>query len=109
MHMSIGYLEPLVCVTFVHANLCTHILASIFQDGGNPFPGYYILDFLLLSLPVLNSVTDESQHTLHYYIANVHVRYIIIHRRITSLKVKLNGFFFCLCSLVSGHPMYNKN
>ena len=32
--MSKGYLQPLVIfifgVTFVHANLCTHILASIF-------------------------------------------------------------------------------
>ena len=25
-------------VKFVHANLCMHILASIFQDGGKPFP-----------------------------------------------------------------------
>ena len=25
-------------VTFVHANVCMHILALIFQDGGNPFP-----------------------------------------------------------------------
>ena len=42
MRMSIVYLEPLVIfifgATFVHANLCMHILASIFQDGGNPFP-----------------------------------------------------------------------
>ena len=52
MRMSIGYLEPLVIfgVTFVHANLCMHILALIFQDGGNPFP--------VTRLPVLNSVTD---------------------------------------------------
>ena len=33
-----------------------HILALIFQDGGNPFP--------VPRLPVLNSVTDSSQHTL---------------------------------------------
>ena len=25
-------------VTFVHANLCMHILASIIQDGGKSFP-----------------------------------------------------------------------
>ena len=25
-------------VTFVHANLCVHFLASIVQDGGNPLP-----------------------------------------------------------------------
>ena len=56
--MSKGYLQPLVifCVTFVHANLCMHILASTFQDGGNPFP--------VTRLPVLNSVTDSSRHTL---------------------------------------------
>ena len=59
MHMSIGYLEPLVIifffffflfgVTFVHANLCRHILASTCQDGDNPFP--------VTRLQVLNSVT----------------------------------------------------
>ena len=63
MRMSIGYLEPLVIfiffifgVTFVHANLCIHILASTCQDGGNPFP--------VIGLPVVNSVTDSSRHTL---------------------------------------------
>ena len=44
------------CVTFVHANLCTHILASIIQDGGNPFP--------VTRLPALTSVTDSSRHSL---------------------------------------------
>ena len=39
-------------VTFVHANLFMHILASTFQDGGNPFP--------VTRFPVLNSVTDSS-------------------------------------------------
>ena len=39
----------------MHAKLCMHILASIFQDGSNPFP--------LARLPVLNSVTDLSQHS----------------------------------------------
>ena len=60
MRMSIGYLEPLVFfifgVTFVHANLCMHILASTYQDGGNPFP--------VIRLPVVNCVTDSSRHTL---------------------------------------------
>ena len=67
MRMSIGYLEPLVIiiiififfifgVTFVHANLCLHILASTCQDGGNPFP--------VIRLPVVNCVTDSSRHTL---------------------------------------------
>ena len=60
MRMSKGYLEPLVIfifgVTFVHANLCTHILASTCQDVGNPFP--------VIRLPVVNSVTDSSRHTL---------------------------------------------
>ena len=42
MRMSIGCLEPLVFfgVTFVHANLCVHILALTFQDGGNLISGY---------------------------------------------------------------------
>ena len=40
----------------MHANLCMHILASIFQDGSNPFP--------ITRLPVLSSVTDSSRHTL---------------------------------------------
>ena len=72
MRMSISYLEPLVNfgVTFVHANLCMHILASTCQDGGNPFP--------IIRLPVLNSVTNSSRHTLllpalH---SHDHVRYI---------------------------------
>ena len=65
MRTSIGYLEPLVFiiiiffifgVTFVDANLCMHILASTCQDGGNPFP--------VIRLPVVNSVTDSSRHTL---------------------------------------------
>ena len=43
-------------VTFVHANLCTHILASIIQDGGNTFP--------VTRLPALTSVTDSSRHSL---------------------------------------------
>ena len=63
--MSKGYLQPLVIiififfifgVTFVHANLCLHILASTCQDGGNPFP--------VIRLPVVNCVTDSSRHTL---------------------------------------------
>ena len=67
-------------VIFMHVNLCMHILASIFQDGGNQFP--------VTRLPVLNSVNDLSQHTLllsslhRYWSQKVH----IIHRRI-------NGFF----------------
>ena len=40
----------------MHANLCMHILASTCQDGGNPFP--------VIRLPVVNSVTDSSRHTL---------------------------------------------
>ena len=61
--MSKGYLQPLAIiiffifgVTFVHANLCMHILASTCQDGGNPFP--------VIRLPVVNCVTDSSRHTL---------------------------------------------
>ena len=40
----------------MHENLCMHILALTFQDGGNPFP--------VTRLPVLNSVTESSRHTL---------------------------------------------
>ena len=40
----------------MHANLCMHILASTYQDGGNPFP--------VIRLPVVNCVTDSSRHTL---------------------------------------------
>ena len=64
--MSKGYLQPLVIiiiiiffifgVTLVHANLCMHILASTCQDGSNPSP--------VIRLPVVNSVTDSSRHTL---------------------------------------------
>ena len=43
-------------VTIVHANLCMYILASTFQDGGNPFP--------VTRLPVLNSMTDSSHDML---------------------------------------------
>ena len=34
----------------MHANVCMHILASTFQDGGNPFS--------VTKLPVLSSVTE---------------------------------------------------
>ena len=82
--MSKGYLQPLVFflgVTFVHANLCMHILALIFQDGGNPFP--------VTRLPVLSSVTDSSRHTLllstlhSYGSRQVYIR----HRRITGFHL----------------------
>ena len=65
----------------MHANLCMHILASIFQDGGNPFP--------VTRLPVLSNVTDLSRHTLllptlHSYGSHqVYIR----HRRITGFHV----------------------
>ena len=95
MRMSIGYLEPLVIiiiiiiififfifgVTFVHANLCMHILASTCQDGGNPFP--------VIRLPVVNSVTDSSRHTLR--LPALHSQWsrqvYIIHRSITGFLV----------------------
>ena len=38
------------------AEMEMHILASIFQDGSNPFP--------VTRLPVLTSVIDSSRHTL---------------------------------------------
>ena len=68
-------------VTFVHANLCMHILASTSQDGGNPFP--------VIRLPVVNSVTDSSRHTLRLpalhsqWSRQVH----IIHRSIPGFLV----------------------
>ena len=92
MRMSIGYLEPLVIiiiififfifgVTFVHANLCMHILASTCQDGGNPFP--------VIGLPVVNCVTDSSRHTLR--VPALHSQWsrqvYIIHRSITGFLV----------------------
>ena len=90
MRMSIGYLEPLVIiiffifgVTFVHANLCMHILASTCQDGGNPFP--------VIRLPVVNSVTDSSRHTL--LLPALHSQWsrqvYIIHQSITGFLVVL--------------------
>ena len=89
MRMSIGYLEPLVFitiffifgVTFVHANLRMHILASTCQHGGNPFP--------VIRLPVVNSVTDSSRHTLR--LPALHSQWsrqvYIIHRSITGFLV----------------------
>ena len=86
MRMSIGYLRPLVLlfffgVTFVHANLCMHILALIIQDGGNPFP--------VTRLPVLNSVTDSSRRSL--LLTSLHRLWsrqvYIIHRSITGFLV----------------------
>ena len=83
--MSKGYLQPLVIfifgVTFVHANLCVHILASTCQDGGNPFP--------VIRLPVVNSVTDSSRHTLLLPVLRSqwsHQVYII-HQSITGFLV----------------------
>ena len=87
MRMSIGYLEPLVIiffifgVTFVHANLCMHILASTCQDGGNPFP--------VIRLPFVNSVTDSSRHTL--LLPALHSQWsrqvYILHQSITGFLV----------------------
>ena len=85
--MSKGYLQPLVFllfffgVTFVHANLCTHMLASIIQDGGNPFP--------VTRLPALTSVTDSSRHSLLLTsLLRLWSRQVyIIHRSITGFLV----------------------
>ena len=83
--MSKGYLQPLVIfifgVTFVHANLCMHILASTCQDGANPFP--------VIRLPFVNSVTDSLRHTLR--LPALHSQWsrqvYIIHRGITAFLV----------------------
>ena len=89
MRMSIGYLEPLVIiiiffifgVTFVHANLFMHILASTCEDGGNPSP--------VIRLPVVNRVTDSSRHTL--LLPALHIQWsrqvYIIHQSITGFLV----------------------
>ena len=82
-HKSKGYLQPLVIfgVTFMHANLCMHILASTCQDGGNPFP--------VIRLPVVNSMTDSSRHMLQ--LPALHSQWLrqvyIIHRSITGFLV----------------------
>ena len=65
----------------MHANLCMHMLALTRQDGGNPFP--------VIRLPVLNSVTDSSRHTL--LLPTLHSQWsrqvYIIHRSITGFLV----------------------
>ena len=65
----------------MHTNLCMHILASIFQDGSNPF--------LVTRLPVLNSMTNSSWHTL--LLPALHSQWLrqiyIIHRSITGFLV----------------------
>ena len=65
----------------MHANLCMHILASTCQDGGNPFP--------VIRLPVVNSMTDSSRHTLQ--LPALHSQWLrqvyIIHRSITGFLV----------------------
>ena len=68
-------------VTFVHANLCMHILASTCQDGGNPFP--------VIRLPIVNSVTDSSRHTLRLPALDSQWsrQVYIIHRSITGFLV----------------------
>ena len=63
----------------MHANLCMHILASTFQDGGNPFP--------VTRFPVLNSVTDSSRHTLLLLYPRWSRQVYIIHRSITGFLV----------------------
>ena len=62
--MSKGYLQPLVYYYyyyyynfyFFYFWCHMHILASTYQDGGNPFP--------VIRLPVVNCVTDSSRNTL---------------------------------------------
>ena len=63
----------------MHANLCTHILASIIQDGDNPFP--------VTRLPALTSVADSSRHSLLLTsLLRLWSRQVfIIHRSITGL------------------------
>ena len=65
----------------MHANLCMHILASTCQDGGNPFA--------VIRLPVVNSVTDSSRHTL--LLPALHSQWsrqvYIIHQGITGFLV----------------------
>ena len=65
----------------MHVNLCMHILASTCQDGGNPFP--------VIRLPVVNSVTDSSRHTL--LLPALHSQWsrqeYIIHQSITGFLV----------------------
>ena len=65
----------------MHANLCMYNLAFTFQDGGNPFP--------VTRLPVLNSVTESSRHTL--LLPALHSQWsrqvYIIHRSITGFFV----------------------
>ena len=82
-HMSKGCLQPLVIfgVIFVYANLCMHILALIFQDGGNPFP--------VTRLLVLNSMTDLPWPTLLLPLLHSQGsgQVYIIHRRITAFLV----------------------
>ena len=65
----------------MHANLCRHILASIIEDGGNPFP--------VTRLPALTSVTDSSQHSrLLTSLLRLWSRQVyIIHRSITGFLV----------------------
>ena len=68
-------------VTFVHANLCKHILASTFQDVINQFP--------VTRLPVLNSVTESSWLTLLLpALHSLWSRQVdIVHRSITGFVV----------------------
>ena len=58
-----------------------HILASTCEDGGNPFP--------VIRLPVVNSMTDSSRHTLR--LPALHSQWsrqvYIIHRSITDFLV----------------------
>ena len=65
----------------MHANVCMHILASTCQDGGNPFP--------VIRLPVVNSMTDSSRHTL--LLPALHSQWscqvYIIHQSITGFLV----------------------
>ena len=65
----------------MHVNLCMHMLALIFQDGGNPFP--------VTRLLVLNSVTDLSRHTLPLLsLHSLWSRQLYIkHRRMTGFHV----------------------
>ena len=65
----------------MHANLCMHILASTCQNGSNPFP--------VIRLPVVNSVTDSSPHTL--LLPALHSQWsrqvYILHQSITGFLV----------------------
>ena len=115
MRMSISYLEPLVHLIFSPCDrriLCNSNSRSKADYISNNFIQYSQLSANGHShkrTALLTDAFSSPRFTSQSNSVVTHSRKRTLSRKRTRtlLKMKIQGFFFCLRSLVSGHPMYN--